>query len=111
MDILVVKFFPKTKIVDFSNIKNKATINQRVLNISSIILAKEINKLIRNLLNGKALGLNGILNKVLKVVALVIAKDLIKITSNCFTNGIILKSLKEFIIMVLHKKERKNLIF
>jgi len=42
------------------------------------------------------------------VVILVIIKDLVEIVSNCFTNGIILKSLKEFIIVVLHKKGKKN---
>jgi len=41
------------------------------------------------------------------VVALVIAKDLIKIISYYFTNGIVLKSFKKFIIIVLCKKERK----
>jgi len=41
------------------------------------------------------------------VVILVIAKDLIEATSNCFTNGTIPESLKEFIIIVLHKKGKK----
>jgi len=41
------------------------------------------------------------------MVILVIVKDLAKITSYCFTNKIILKSLKEFIIIALCK-ERKN---
>jgi len=42
------------------------------------------------------------------VVALVIIKDLIKIVSNYFINGIIPKSLKKFIIIVLYKEEKKN---
>ena len=67
---------------------------QRALNISPTILIEEISKLIRSLLNGKALGLDGILNKVLKIVALVIIKDLAEVASYYFTNGIILKSLK-----------------
>jgi len=42
------------------------------------------------------------------VVALVIIKDLAEIASNYFINGIILKSLKEFIIIVLRKEGKKN---
>jgi len=64
--------------------------------------------LIRSLLNRKALGPNSIPNKILKVVALVIAKDLAEIASNYFTNKTILKSLKEFITVVLRKKGKKN---
>ena len=40
------------------------------------------------------------------MVILVIIKDLIKTVSNYFINGIIPKSLKEFIIMILRKKKR-----
>jgi len=79
-----------------------------VLNISPTILIEEIGKLIISLLNGKALGLDSILNKVLKVVALVIIKDLVKVASYCFTSGIIPESLKEFITIVLRKKGKKN---
>ena len=43
------------------------------------------------------------------MVVLVIAKDLTEITSYCFTSGIILKSLKEFITIVLYKEEDKRL--
>jgi len=42
---------------------------------------EEVSKLIKNLLNGKVLRLNSILNKVFKLVALVIIKDLIKTIS------------------------------
>jgi len=81
---------------------------QRAFNISSIILKKEISKLIRSFLNSKALKLDGIPNKGFKVVTLVIAKDLVEIASYCFANGIIPKSLKEFIIIVLYKEGKKN---
>jgi len=81
---------------------------QRAFNISPIILIEEISKLIRSLLNGKALGLNSILNKVLKAVALVITKNLAEVASYYFTNGIILKSLKESITVVLSKEEKKD---
>jgi len=50
-DVFIAKFFPKIKIVDFSNIIIKATIKQRVFNISPIILIIKNNKLIRSLLN------------------------------------------------------------
>jgi len=52
VDIFIAKFFPKIKIVNFSNIE---TIKQRVLNISFIILIEKINKLIKSLLNKKKL--------------------------------------------------------
>ena len=47
-------------------------------------------------------------NKVLKVIALVIAEDLAKAASYCFTNRIILESLKESITVVLWKEEKKD---
>jgi len=42
------------------------------------------------------------------VVTLVIVKDLAEIINNYFINGIILKSFKKFIIIVLRKKGKKN---
>jgi len=83
---------------------------QRALNISPIILIKEINKLIKSLLNNKALGLDSILNKVFKVVTLIIIKNLIEVTSSCFINRIILNSFKKSIIIILRKKEKKSLL-
>jgi len=79
-----------------------------MLNISPTISTEEISKLIRSLLNKKVLGLDSILNKVFKVAALVITKNLIEAASYCFTSGIILKSLKKFITVVLYKEEKKD---
>jgi len=79
-----------------------------VLNISPTILIKEISKLIRNLLNKKALKLNSIPNKILKVAALIIVKDLIKVASYYFASRIILKSLKKSITIVLYKEKKKD---
>jgi len=79
-----------------------------MLNISPTILTEEISKLIISLLNKKALGLDSILNEVLKVIALVIIKDLAEVASYYFTNGIILKSLKESITIVLYKEGKKD---
>jgi len=93
-NIFVAKFFLNPKIMDFSNIKIEVIMEQRVFNISFIILIEKISKLIKSLLNGKALGLDSILNKVFKIFALVIIKDLIKIASYCFISRIILKSFK-----------------
>jgi len=45
------------------------------------------------------------------MVILVIVKDLVKVASHYFANRIILKSLKEFIIVVLRKEEKKNYFF
>jgi len=42
------------------------------------------------------------------MVALVIIKDLVKVASHYFANGIILKSLKKFIIVVLYKERKKK---
>jgi len=108
VDIFIVKFFLKTRIVDFNNIKIEAIIEQRAFNISPIILIEETSKLIKSLLNDKVLRLNGIPNKVFKVVTLVIIKDLAEIANYCFINGIILKNLKEFIIVVLRKEGKKD---
>jgi len=51
---------------------------------------------------------DGIPNKVLKVVALVIVKDLAEAASYCFANGTIPESLKESITMVLRKEGKKD---
>jgi len=107
-DIFIAKFFPKTKIVNFRDIKIEVITNQRALNISPTILIKEISKLIKSFLNRKALKLDSILNKILKVVILVIIKDLVEVASNYFTNRIILESLKKSITIVLYKKGKKN---
>jgi len=45
------------------------------------------------------------------MVALVIVKDFVKIVSYYFISGIIPKSLKEFIIIVLCKERKKNYFF
>jgi len=104
--VFVTKFFLKIKIIDFSNIET--TIKQRVFNFSFIILVKKINKLIKSLLNGKALRLDSILNKIFKVIALIIVKNLVKAANYCFFNEIILKSFKIFIIVVLCKERKKD---
>ena len=100
-DILAASFFPKTRVADLNDINTEATIEQRALNISPIILIEEISKLIKGLLNRKALGPDSIPNEVLKVVTLVIKKDLVEVTSHYFINGIALESLKESITAVL----------
>jgi len=105
-NIFAAKFFPKTGIVDLSDIKTIK--EQNVLNISPTISTEEISKFIRSLLNGKILGPDSIPNEVLKVVALVIVKDLVEIASYCFASKIILESLKEFITVVLHKEGKKD---
>jgi len=42
------------------------------------------------------------------VVTLIIIKDLAEAASHCFTSGIILKSLKESITIVLYKEGKKD---
>jgi len=46
INIFIAKFPPKIKIIDFSNIE--IIMEQRVFNISPIILIEEINKLIKS---------------------------------------------------------------
>jgi len=82
-----------------------------MFNISPTISIEEISKFIRSLLNRKALGLDSILNKILKVAALVIAKDLAEVASHYFASGIILKSLKKSITVVLYKEGKKDYSF
>ena len=106
--ILIASFFFKTRIINLNNINIKAIIKQKVFNISPIILVKEINKLIKSLLNGKALRPNNIPNKVFKMVALVIKKDFAEVASYCFINGIAPEYLKEFITVVLYKDRKKD---
>ena len=48
VDIFTAKFFFKTKIVDFSDIKTDIITEQKALNINPIILIKKINKLIKS---------------------------------------------------------------
>ena len=67
-----------------------------------------MSKLIKSLLNAKALGLDSIPNEVLKVVALVIKEDLAEVASYYLINGIVLESLKEFITIVLYKDKKKD---
>ena len=42
------------------------------------------------------------------MVILIIVKDLAKVASHYFANGIILKSLKKSIIIALYKEKKKN---
>jgi len=104
----VAKFFPKTGIADLSDITLEATAEQRILNISPTILIEEISKLINNLLNRKALGLDSIPNKVLKVVAPAITEELAKTASCYFASGTLSKSLKESTTIVLRKEGKKD---
>ena len=67
---------------------------QKVFNISLIILIKKNNRLIKSLPNRKALRPNNIPNEVFKIVVLIITKDLAKAANYCFINKTILKSLK-----------------
>ena len=97
--------------MDLSDIDIEATMEQKVLNISLIILIEKISKLIRSLLNKKALKPNGIPNEVFKTVVLVIVKDLVKAASYCFVNKTIPKNFKKKSITVILHKEKKTILF
>ena len=60
--------------------------------------------------DGKLNFIYNISNKNFKAIALIIAKDLAKVASYYFINKIILKGLKESIIVVLYKEGKKTIL-
>jgi hypothetical protein len=64
--------------------------------------------ILRALLIGKASGLNSILNKVLKILALEISKGLTHIVSKLLVGDIMLIRFQESTTLVLHKKGKKD---
>jgi len=105
--ILVRKFFSEGEQANLSNINNEMPANH-MLDISSIISAKQIEQTIHRLPNGKVSESDNIPNEVLKVVTPLIKKNLTQAISKCFTKGATLRSFWEFTTVVLQKKRKKN---
>ena len=74
MQILSEKFFPSTGQADLSDTIGEAP-TEHIIPISNKVTKEELEDTIYRLPNRKALGLDGIPNKVLKLAALVISKD------------------------------------
>jgi hypothetical protein len=64
--------------------------------------------ILRALLVGKALGLDDILNKVLKILALEISKGLMYIISKLLINNMMLIRFQELTTLALHKEDKKD---
>jgi hypothetical protein len=79
----------------------KETHIKHIVIISNKVTKQQLKSVIYKLLNRKALGLDKILNKVLKLVALIIAKDLAYVISNCFANKSLLLRYKKSTTIVL----------
>ena len=71
------------------------------------VTLEEIKKVIQKFLNGKAPGLDGIPNEVLKIIASKVAEDLAQAASELLRTGDIPNSYKESITAVI-QKERKG---
>ncbi|KAF2183538.1 hypothetical protein K469DRAFT_582747 [Zopfia rhizophila CBS 207.26] len=67
-----------------------------------------MSNLITELLNGKAPGPDSILNKILKIVLLLIAQKLAQAVHQCLESGIIPTCLKELITIALCKEGKKD---
>ncbi len=72
-----------------------------------IITPEEVKKVIQKFPNGKAPGPDGILNKVLKIIASTIAEELAQAATDLLSTGNIPQSYKESITAVI-RKERKG---
>jgi hypothetical protein len=94
------KFFLKIGQVDLSNTIKETYIKHIVL-ISNKVTKQQIKDTIYKLLNRKALRPDRILNKVLKLVTLIIVKDLAYAISNCLVSRLLLLRYKESTIIVL----------
>jgi hypothetical protein len=69
---------------------------------------EEMEAILRALLAGKALGLDGIPNKVLKILALEISKGLAHTVSKLLASDIILIRFRELITLALRKEGKKD---
>ncbi len=72
-----------------------------------IITPEEVKKVIQKFLNRKALGLDSILNEVLKIITSIIAEELAQVITELLQTGNIPHSYKESIMVVI-RKERKG---
>jgi len=96
----VRKFFSEERQANLSNINNEMFVNH-MFDISSIISAEQIEQTIHKLLNDKASESDNISNEVLKMVILLIKKNLTQAISKCFIKSVTPRSFQKFITVVL----------
>ena len=96
---------------NLANINKIKIIKARIINLLNIlykVTEKELQKIINKFPKDRALGPDSIINKVIYIVALLILKELAQIIIKYLIIGL-LKGLKKLFILVLKKKEKKEL--
>jgi hypothetical protein len=78
------------------------------IQINQTVSKEEMEAILRALSAGKALGLDSILNKVLKILVLKISKGLAYTVSKLLIGDIILIRFQELTTLALHKKGKKD---
>jgi len=107
INILVIKFFSSTEIINLQNIiSNEFAIH--LLNIEETMITNQIKQIIKNLFTEKTADSNNVLNKILKITCKAIKKNLTITITQCFTDNLLSSCLKKFTTMILHKKKKKN---
>ncbi len=104
--ILAERFFPGEGLADLRDI-NKNWQATSTIDVPTAVTPDEIIKIIKDTLNGRAPGPDGIPNEILKVITPEIAEDLAQATSTLLEQGNIPISFKESITATI-KKERKG---
>src|SRR6266480_6883781 len=104
--ILAERFFPGDGLADLSDIENNQQ-QTATIHIPTIVTPEEVKKVIQKFPNGKALGPDNIPNKVLKIIAPIIAEELAQVVTEFLRAGNIPQSYKESITVVI-RKERKG---
>ena len=102
VQILAEAFYPGPAQADLSDIAAEEH-EEPTLDIDAEITAKQVEIVLNSLLNGKALGLDGITNEVLTMVYIDIRPVLVKAISNIFTSRQLLKSIQKLTIVILYK--------
>ena len=97
----------KANLADINNAEAAGAITAHVRNISYKIMEKEFKEIINKLPENKAPGLNNIINKVLRIVTLIISKELAQAIINYLAIGLP-DGLKKLFTFVLRKEGKKN---
>ena len=105
--ILTEKFFSISVVTDcLKDVYKLLTVSELILN--DYISVKEVLKTINRLLNRKTVGLDRILNEVLKRIILKISADFIQRIYTALMCSLLLVCYKKSIIIILYKKNKKN---
>jgi hypothetical protein len=79
-----------------------------LIQINQIVFKEEMEAILRALLAGKAPGLDGILNEVLKILALEISKGLTHAVSKLLAGDMMLIRFRELTTLALRKEGKKD---